>query len=382
MSVRPFDTAYRWTDTPEKLKQMVSDLQAQPRVAVDTESNSLFAYRERVCLLQFSTPAVDYLVDPLALSDLSPLAPLFANPHIEKIFHAAEYDLICLRRDFNFRIVTLFDTMLASRILGRKNLGLGSLLMEFYGVDSNKKYQRADWGRRPLSEEQKDYARLDTHFLIPLRDQLHAQLNATGRLQLALEEFARLAAAPSPLPNRRNGNWQLPGSQRFTPRQKNVLRQLWLFREQAAEKRDVPPFKVLSNQNLLAIAGASPTSPQALRRVTGLSNALADRYQPGLLAAVQKGLHGSLPASPQPHHPRPSQAYLDRLEALRKWRTAKAHQLSLESDIILPRESMEAIAGANPPDLASLASLLGVQKWRLKQFGREILSTLTPKEQR
>src|SRR5690348_3297098 len=98
-----------WVDSKQLLKQMIDDLAAQQRVAVDTESNSLHAFREQVCLLQFSSPGTDYLVDPLVLRDLALLAPIFANPAIEKIFHAAEYDLICLRRDFSFKFANLFD---------------------------------------------------------------------------------------------------------------------------------------------------------------------------------------------------------------------------------------------------------------------------------
>src|SRR3972149_5040299 len=84
------------------LAAMLRELQAEPLVAVDTESNSLHAYRERVCLIQFSSPARDYILDPLPLPDLSLLGPLFANPAQEKIFHAGEYDLLCLKRDYHF----------------------------------------------------------------------------------------------------------------------------------------------------------------------------------------------------------------------------------------------------------------------------------------
>jgi ribonuclease D len=111
---------------PGGLKRLAHILADQPTIAVDTESNSLFAYREQVCLIQFSTRDTDYLVDPLALDDLSSLEPIFSSPAINKTFHAAEYDLICLKHDFNFSFSNLFDTMLAARILGRKEIGLGS----------------------------------------------------------------------------------------------------------------------------------------------------------------------------------------------------------------------------------------------------------------
>ena len=122
----------------------MEELGREPLVAVDTESNSLHAYRERVCLIQFSIARADFLVDPLALKDLSSLAPIFEDERIEKIFHAAEYDLICLNRDFGFTFTNLFDTSVAARILGREAIGLGSMLEAEFGVRQNKRHQRAN----------------------------------------------------------------------------------------------------------------------------------------------------------------------------------------------------------------------------------------------
>src|SRR6185436_13242383 len=134
-----------WVDKQIKFDQMVAELSIPERIAVDTESNSLHAYRERVCLVQFSTPKKDYVVDPLVIQDLSALAPIFSNPKIEKIFHAAEYDLICLKRDFGFGFVNLFDTMQAARILGYPFVGLDNILAEKFSVTIDKRHQKADW---------------------------------------------------------------------------------------------------------------------------------------------------------------------------------------------------------------------------------------------
>src|SRR3989338_7284646 len=171
------------------LRTLVAELQTEPVVAVDTESNSLHAYRERVCLLQFSSCTRDYIVDPLQLRDLSPLGGLFADPRQQKVFHAAEYDLLCLKRDYQFEINEVFDTMLAARILAWPQVGLAPILETRFGVQVDKKHQRADWGRRPLTAAQLDYARIDTHFLIPLRDMLLTELTALGRLEEAREDF-------------------------------------------------------------------------------------------------------------------------------------------------------------------------------------------------
>src|SRR5512135_3744640 len=182
--------------TGEALERLASELARQPRIAVDTESNSLHAYRERVCLIQFSTIDRDVVVDQLALDDLSPLGIIFADEHIEKIFHASEYDIICLRRDYGFSFASIFDTMQAGRILGRKQAGLDRLLEEKFGVKMNKRFQKADWAVRPLSRDLLLYARLDTHYLIPLRDMLEAELQAGGLWQLAQEDF-RIARQPN-----------------------------------------------------------------------------------------------------------------------------------------------------------------------------------------
>ncbi len=164
---------------------------------MDTESNSLHAYRERVCLIQFSTPTDDYLVDAIALPDLSSLAPIFANPDQQKIFHAAEYDVLCLGRDYRFTFSNLFDTMSAARTLGWPQVGLAAILESRFGVTLNKAYQKADWARRPLTPEQIDYARHDTHYLAALRDLQVRELNAAGHWEEAQEDFARLARLPA-----------------------------------------------------------------------------------------------------------------------------------------------------------------------------------------
>src|SRR3989304_2551096 len=166
---------------PRQLEALAKTLASEAILAVDTESNSLHAYREQVCLVQFTTSQADYLVDPLVLLDLSPLAGLFSNPNIEKIFHAAEYDLVCLKRDFGFSFANLFDTMLAARILGRPGVGLGSLLESEFGVPLDKRFQRANWGQRPLPPSLLAYARLDTHYLIDLRHRLKAALEKKRR---------------------------------------------------------------------------------------------------------------------------------------------------------------------------------------------------------
>jgi ribonuclease D len=328
-------------------------------------------------LLQFSTEGQDYLVDPLALSDLSPLAPVFASPSIQKIFHAAEYDLICLKRDFGFTFHNLFDTMLAARILGKTGLGLGSMLEAEFGIQADKRLQRANWAKRPLSPAMMAYARMDTHFLIRLREILLPQLVQANRMALAEEDFRRLTRVQAGgHENGLNPCWRITGAQDLTPRQAAVLMQLCAFREERARAMDMPPFRVLPNQTLLELAQVMPRKRSELNNIFGLTPKLIDRFGTGLLEAVERGVVG--PPAYRPHTQRPSDDILWRMDSLRTWRKATGRDLMVESDVVLPRDMMEAIAEQNPRTLDALGALMSDSPWRFQTFGQAILRAIHP----
>jgi ribonuclease D len=363
-------------DHQKEFSQMVQDIQLHSLLAVDTESNSLYVYREQVCLLQFSTGEKDYLVDTLSSMNLSMLGPIFADEGIEKVFHAAEYDLICLKRDFGFEFNQIFDTMHAARILGRKNVGLASILESEFQINLQKKYQRANWGKRPLIPEMLNYARLDSHFLIPLRNKLKGELVETGLLTLAEEDFKRLTAGH--LPNGENGGstfWRVAGSQRLTPIQTSILQELCRFREQRARESNLPPFKILGNQTLLDITLAKPRSMKDLGSIHSLNDGKAHRYGEGLLKAVEMGLAGKPARRPARTHP--GEPYLGRLENLRQWRMKTARALDVESDVVLPRDVLERVAMQNPGTIADLAEVMKDTPWRYQQYGEQILLVIS-----
>ncbi len=364
-----------WIDRPAGLEKLVDVLLSKQAVAVDTESNSLYAYQEQVCMVQFSTESDDYLVDPLAISDLSPLAPIFANPSIEKVFHAAEYDVICLKRDYGFTFTNLFDTMLAARILGRSGLGLGTLLEQEFGVLVDKRLQRANWAKRPLSPEMLKYARMDTHYLVALRSILKEELDRSDRIALAEEDFRRLTRVPAG--NHENGEvncWRISGAQDLTPRQAAVLMALCAFREDRARSLDQPPFRILQNQTLIELAQRMPRKRAELNQISGLSPKLIDRYASSLLAAVERGIVG--PPAYRPVYPRLSDAILWRLDVLRTWRKTAAREMGVESDVVLPREVLEQIAERNPQNIEELQVIMADFPWRFHHFGQNILEVL------
>lgn len=362
-----------WVDTPDGLRQMCASLLAQPRIALDTEANSLYAFREQVCLIQFSVPGADYLLDPLTLHDLTPLADIFSSPAIEKVFHAAEYDLMGLQRDYGFTFMNIFDTMLAARILGYKQLGLGSLLAEKFQVEIDKRFQKADWGARPLPPGLIDYARLDTHYLLELRDVLENELRDRERLDLAREDFQRSCYVNNGSKQVKERWERIDGQQDLTPRGRTILNELCLSREKLAERLKRPLFKILNDHALLKLAQAEPDSIESLQ-AAGLSERQIDRFGRALLEAVQRGK--TAPLVKPSEIEKPSNAALSRLNKLKNWRKKKAEELGVESDVVLPRVYLMPLAEQNPRTLESLSIVMRDSPWRVAHFGPEILKSL------
>jgi len=367
---------------PQALHRLVEKLAKKEILAVDTESNSLYAYRERVCLIQFSTTEEDYLVDPLALDDLSPLGPIFQDQRIEKVFHASEYDLLCMKRDFDFHFNNIFDTMVAASVLGRTEVGLASMLENEFGVEVNKRYQRADWGKRPLPQQFLNYARMDTHFLIHLRDRLTVELQMNDLLPLALEDFNRLAQIGErnigvATENKEFVNescWRISGSYELSAQQAAILLELCKYRDHVAKSSNRPLFKVISDATLLSIAQAEPRTMNQLTELPGMTQGQVYRHGEAILKTVEKGKKS--PPIYYSRAPKPDEQYIARVEELRRWRKTTAQVMGVKSDIILPRDLMTTIAEKSPRNKEELSHILQDVPWRLEHFGTDILKVL------
>lgn len=349
---------------------MTIDLSAQSRIAVDTESNSLHAYREQVCLIQFSTPKRDYVVDPLELDDLSLLAPIFASPNIEKIFHAAEYDLVCLKRDFSFEFCNLFDTMQAARILGYKYVGLDNILSEKFAVKMDKRHQKADWGARPLTSSQIDYARMDTHYLFMLRDQLEKELREMGRWEYAQDDFMLACDVDTPKEKLNGSSWKRFNFRKdVSHRELTILSELCICRDEIAEEMDRPLFKVVSDATLLDIARNIPEKDVDLAAL-GLSQRQIQLWGKRILAAARRGVDAPLVEREQAK--RPSDAVVRRLEKLKTWRKKLAETMKVESDIILPKIYLSAFSENPPKSLDMVKSIMVRSPNRFEKYGEQI----------
>ncbi len=367
---------YQLVETPHAWQACLENLQREPRLAIDLEANSMYAYRERVCLIQISTISQDYIIDPVKELDLDGLGVIIANPAVEKVFHAAEYDLLLLKREYGWTLNNLFDTMWAARILGYERYGLANLLELLYQVKLNKRYQKSNWCKRPLSPDQLIYAQHDTHFLFRLRDHFAAELQEANCLEEAHEIFAEQTQVT---PNNHHFNpdsfWSINGASDLTRPQQAILKVLNIYRDQEARRRNLPLFKVLSNKTLLQLAQDAPRSFNQLNRVHGMTWGQIRRYGDRILEVIAAGKHASPPKRPK-RVKRPSDQALNRYEKLHQWRKTRARKRGVESDVIISRHTLWDIAEQNPHTPDDLAHVDSVGKWRLQAYGQEILDVL------
>jgi ribonuclease D len=369
LSLPPVEYIRRTRD----LRQLVQRLRGVPLLAVDTESNSLYAYYERVCLVQLSTREADYIVDPLAMDDISPLGDLLGDPATEIVFHAAEYDVITLKRDYGFTFVNIFDTMMAARICGWPQTGLGNILVDQFGIVADKRFQRADWSRRPLDADQLRYAQMDTHYLPALRDRLLNELAGLGRLEEGRELFAALPDLPpaghvfDP-----DGFWRIQAVRALRPGQIAIARELYLARDDIAQRHDWPPFKVFNDQVLARLATLAPRRPEDLEGLKGISPRLLNQESGVLLEAVARGRKAKPPSPPRRRTP-PDPDVQARYDLLHDWRKRRAAERGVESDIIASRETLWALAQRPPVSLADLENVPGLGPWRRATYGAELL---------
>lgn len=365
-----------YIDSDAALRAIIPYLSSEPFLALDTESNSLYAYRERVCLFQLTTRQRDFIVDPLDIKDMSPLGDVLANPRIEKILHAAEYDLFGIKRDFGFSVVNIFDTLIAARMIGHAQVGLNNLVQHYLGVQLDKRHQRDNWGKRPLPADSLLYAQMDTHFLPMLRNDLYDELVARGWLHEAQDAFHELIyLEPPTLEFDPDGYWHIGKSLGLNRQQLAILRELYLLREQLAEQRNVPPFKVLTNEAMGELARQAPHSKTALADVKGITPGFIRRYGDAVLNAIESGQQARLPRPPRQDQ-LASRKVTERYAALREWRRQRASARGVDSDLIVSKNVLWTLAQTAPQTLSDLADIPGLGPWRLSTYGAELIALL------
>lgn len=376
----------------ERLASLTEQIESADRVAVDTEADSLHSYREKLCLLQISVRApdavdgvanagprvspgsesvravCDYIVDPLATTDLEPLRRALEAREI--VLHGADYDLRMLRRGLNLAASKIFDTMIAARLLGVREFSLAALVKRYFGLTLLKGSQKANWAQRPLPTRMAEYAINDVHYLLPLAEKLEAELDRCERrdwLQQSCQRAIELVAVA----RIRNQDelWRIRGSGVIRGRAAAVLRVLWQWREKEAEKADRPPFHVLRNEELLkaAVKFASGSVPDYKHFSLRRRQAFRDAAQAALRAPESEW-----PVSRRQFGTRPNNETVQRAEELSRRRNRSAEELGLEPSFIAPRSTLEAIAA----DGTRAAALL--VPWQRELIGVSVFNNEKP----
>jgi len=285
-------------------------------------------------------PEGDFLVDPLVENDLAPLADTLARKEI--VLHGADYDLRLLRRALNFQPARLFDTVIAARLLGVREFSYAALVEKYFGIQLAKGSQKANWALRPLSTKMEEYARNDTHYLLPLAEKLENQLierDRFGWFQQSCERAIVLAAIDRERDTEEA--WRIRGSGLIRGREAAILRALWHWRDREAERFDRPSFHVLRNDQLIETACA------ASRGETPQFRHFSERRARDFQAAIDSALalkEGDWPETRKRRGERPTREMERTAEGMRKRRDQAANELKIEPSFIAPRATIDAIA--------------------------------------
>ena len=364
----------------ESFDRLLDSLATEPLLAVDTEAASFHRYEDRVYLLQISSRNRTAVVDPLAVERFDRFASILADPQIEVIFHDADYDLRLLERQYGIRAARLFDTRIAAQFLNEPGIGLAALLQKYFGVTLNKKYQRADWSSRPLSDEMLAYAATDTHYLARLRDELRGQLDALGRLSWVEEEFALLeGVAWAAVEPGESSYLRLKGAKALKGRQLALLRALYDWREGTARRLDRASFRILNNEPLFTMARQPPRTLEELQRVKGVGPETIARRGAEILDAIEQAMAISerdLPRLPRPARRAPDPAADARLDRLKAARNLIAKRLDLAPGVACPNGTLEEIARQAPTTLDALEAIPAMRRWQREEFGKELLAAV------
>ncbi len=342
-------------DTTAKLVEFLGSARPEygpPTCAIDTEADSLHRYRESLCLVQFATREENLLIDPLAIEDLSPLGEFLAPATVW--MHGADYDMTMLKRELGIIPAVVPDTQIGARLLGLRRFGLGDLVSHYFNVELSKSSQKADWGKRPLSEKMVEYALNDVCYLLEMGDIITTKLRDLDRLHWFEESCTAARDKVLERDDSREESWRIKGSGKLDPRGLAWLRGLWHWRDHEAETWDRPSFMVAPNRELLEWAtllasGGKVNLPRHYRgdRVKRFSK---------MLEEVRAMPESEWPKRPEKIRRKRDKSFDQVVDGLLKARDTKAAELDIDPSLIAARAMLEAIAtGETTPEESLLA---------------------------
>jgi ribonuclease D len=370
--------------TQEALDALARRLSGCTRIAIDLEAAGFHRYSDRVCLLQISTASESVVLDTLAIDPSSAIRPALEDPACEVVVHGADYDMRLLDRDLRIAPNHLFDTQIAATLLGEPAIGLAALLDKYLDVKVSKKHQRADWAMRPLTQDMLDYAASDTRHLFALADILGKKVTEGGRTDWVREECDAMEALRWSAPDVDPVTRFKKKARDLDDRQLHRLREVWMWRDAIAERRDRAPFRIAGDPVLLEVATSEPKSVQDLLAIKGMPSRLAEQSGKELLHilatvdALEESELKGYPPRPTGGPGRPLPEEEERMERLKKVRNEVSDELGLQRGVILSNASLMAIAREKPESLEELARIDVVRRWHIEVVGQGFLNAMEP----
>ena len=370
---------YQTVDTQEELAQLCRSLETEQKIAVDLEADSMHHFTEKVCLIQIGSSKGVFLVDPLQTDRIDLLAPVMADPLVEKIMHGADFDVRSLDRDFGIRVSNLFDTEIACKIIGIRERGLAALAKEYCNADLDKKFQKTDWTRRPLTDDMLSYCAEDVAYLFRISDILKKSLLEKGRLEWVRQECEKQTRVRFEQNNDSPLFIKFKGAGKMDSRTLTVLEYLLHMRMKIAEKKDFPLFKVMGADSLSRMAWKKPVTKEMLKRSGALSDKQMSMYGNACIRAVKEALELPGPelfTYPKNRGTRVSDIEQKRIKALKKMRTKKSTAMEIEEGFLLNNALITVLAKTNPTRREEVAEMENISPWQAELLADDILRAL------
>jgi ribonuclease D len=368
-----------YLDKAPEVDRFLSEISDVKELALDTEGASFHRFLDRIYLLQISTREESAIIDPLPIGSPARLGQLLESKAVEVVFHDADYDLRLLHQDYGWHVTNIFDTRVASQLLGIKSFGLAALLEQFFDVKLDKKHQRADWSMRPLTPDMLAYAAQDTRYLLQLKDHMKSELTRRGRLHWAEEEFARLEGTRWEAEQSMEGFLRLKGARDLSRRELAVLREVANWRDTVAAQLDRATFRVIGNEALFEIARRAPMNTSELSTIKGMPKGMIERAGADIVAAIRHGMEvpeAELPKFPKGQRWNKDRDFDDKVNRLKAVRDAAATRLELDPGVLCSRERLENIARSGARTVEDLAAVPDLRRWQIEEMGEGFVKAL------
>ena len=369
-----------YLDKPEQVDRFLNEISTVKELALDTEGASFHRFLDRVYLLQLSTREQSAIIDPLPIGSPKGLGELLQKKSVEVVFHDADYDLRLLHQDYGWHVTNIFDTRIASQLLGIKSFGLAALLEQFFDVKLDKKHQRADWSMRPLTPDMLEYAAQDTRYLLQLKDHMKGELTRRGRLHWAQEEFIRLEGTRWEAEESMEGFLRLKGARDLTRQELAVLREVANWRDTVAAQLNRATFRVMGNEVLFELARRAPKSVSELGAIKGMPKGMVERGGADIVAAVRRGVEvpeAELPKFPRGQRWNKDRDFDERVARLKAVRDSAASRLDLDPGVLCSRERLENIARSGAKSVEELTAVPDLRRWQIEEMAAGFIAALS-----